>query len=226
MERYLPLVRYNAERVWAKLPEGVDLNDLMSAGVFGLMDAIEAFDMDRETPEMRDRYGRHAFGQSLLLARRLVEAGMPIVQANMGSMNNWDTHGDNFGQLKNRLLPPFDQGVAALLTDLQERGLLDETLVIAVGEFGRTPKINEGGGRDHWSGVFSAIYAGAGIRGGQVIGASDAQAAYPATRGWYPADLGATVYSALGIHPDSLVYDRIGRPNTLNAGRVIAPLYS
>ncbi|RLS55652.1 MAG: DUF1501 domain-containing protein [Planctomycetota bacterium] len=201
-----------------------------SGQAYGLLTAAgqfrEAFEMDRETPAMRDRYGRHAFGQSLLLARRLVEAGMPIVQANMGSMNNWDTHGSNFAQLKDRLLPPFDQGVSALLSDLEERGLLGETLVIAVGEFGRTPKINAGAGRDHWSGVFSAIYAGAGIRGGQVIGASDAQAAYPATRGWYPADLGATVYSALGIDPDSTVYDRIGRPNRLNAGRVIAPLYA
>ncbi len=185
----------------------------------------EAFEMHREPPEMRDRYGRHAFGQSLLLARRLVEAGMPIVQANMGTMNNWDTHGNNFGQLKDRLLPPFDQGLSALLTDLHERGLLSETLVIAVGEFGRTPKINEGGGRDHWSGVFSALYAGAGVRGGQVIGASDAQAAYPATKGWYPADLGATVYSALGIDSSSMIYDRVGRPSHVNAGRVISPLY-
>ncbi len=185
----------------------------------------EAFEMHREPNEMRDRYGRHAFGQSLLLARRLVEAGMPIVQANMGTMNNWDTHGNNFGQLKDRLLPPFDQGLSALLTDLDERGLLSETLVIAVGEFGRTPKINEGGGRDHWSGVFSALYAGAGVRGGQVIGASDAQAAYPATKGWYPADLGATVYSALGIDSSSMIYDRVGRPSHVNAGRVIAPLY-
>ncbi len=186
----------------------------------------EAFEMHREPAEMRDRYGRHAFGQSLLLARRLVEAGMPIVQANMGTMNNWDTHGNNFGQLKDRLLPPFDQGLSALLSDLDERGLLSETLVIAVGEFGRTPKINEGGGRDHWSGVFSALYAGAGVRGGQVIGASDAQAAYPATKGWYPADLGATVYSALGIDSSSMIYDRVGRPSHVNAGRVIAPLYS
>lgn len=186
----------------------------------------EAFEMDREPKEMRDRYGRHAFGQSLLLARRLIEAGMPIVQANMGSMNNWDTHGSNFAQLKDRLLPPFDQGLSALLTDLEERGLLSETLVIAVGEFGRTPKINEGGGRDHWSGVFSALYAGAGVRGGQVIGASDAQAAYPATRGWYPADVGATVYSALGIDSSSMVYDRVSRPNHVNNGRVIAPLYA
>ena len=186
----------------------------------------EAFDMERESPETRDRYGRHAFGQSLLLARRLVEAGMPIVQANMGSMNNWDTHGGNFAQLKDRLLPPFDQGLSALLTDLDDRQLLDETLVICIGEFGRTPQINPGAGRDHWSGVFSALFAGAGVRGGQVIGASDAQAAFPATRGWRPADLGATVYSALGIDPASTIVDRLGRPHRLNAGEVIAPLFA
>jgi len=152
--------------------------------------------------------------------------GMPVVQANMGSMNNWDTHGDNFGQLKNRLLPPFDQGLSALLTDLTERGLIDDVLVVAVGEFGRTPQINSGAGRDHWSGVFSALFAGGGVRGGQVIGASDAHAAYPATRGWYPADLGATVYMSLGIDPASTIIDQLGRPHRLNAGEVISPLYS
>ena len=186
----------------------------------------EAFDIERESPETRDRYGRHAFGQSLLLARRLVEAGMPVVQANMGTMNNWDTHGSNFAQLKDRLLPPFDQGVSALLTDLDDRNLLDETLVVCIGEFGRTPQINPGAGRDHWSGVFSALFAGAGVRGGQVIGASDAEAAYPATRGWYPADLGATVYSVLGIEPGSTIVDRLGRPHRLNAGEVMAPLFA
>lgn len=186
----------------------------------------KAFDLDSEPAESRDRYGRHAFGQSLLLARRLVEAGMPVVQANMGSMNNWDTHGSNFKQLQDRLLPPLDRGLSALLDDLGERGLLGQTLVVVTGEFGRTPQINPGAGRDHWSGVFTAVYAGAGVRGGQVIGASDAQAAYPITRGWYPADLGATVYSALGIDPGCQIIDRLGRPHRLNAGEVIAPLYS
>lgn len=186
----------------------------------------DVFELNRETTEMRDRYGRHSFGQSLLLSRRLVEAGMPIIQANMGTMNNWDTHGDNFGQLKSRLLPPFDQGLAALLSDLDERGLLDTTLVVAVGEFGRTPQINPGGGRDHWSGVFSAVFAGAGVRGGQIIGASDDQAAYPATRGWYPADLGATIFTALGIDTESPMTDRLGRPHRVNAGQVITPLFS
>lgn len=185
-----------------------------------------AFDLSSEPAGSRDRYGRHSFGQSLLLARRLVEAGMPVVQANMGSMNNWDTHGQNFKQLKDRLLPPFDQGLSALLEDLKARGLLGETLVVVVGEFGRTPQINATAGRDHWSGVFSAVFAGAGVRGGQVIGASDAHAAWPATRGWYPADLGATVYSALGIDPGSQIVDRLGRPHRMNAGEVITPLYS
>jgi hypothetical protein len=196
-------------------------NILTSAGKFR-----EAFDIDRESKETRDRYGRHAFGQSLLLARRLVEAGVPVIQANMGTMNNWDTHGQNFSQLKDRLLPPFDQGLATLISDLEERGLLDQTLIVATGEFGRTPKINETAGRDHWSAVFSAVFAGAGVKGGQVIGASDATAAYPATRAYFPADLGATIYTTLGIDPESLVYDRLKRPHGLNKGDVIAPLYS
>ena len=184
-----------------------------------------AFKIDQESNAMRDRYGRHAYGQSLLLARRLVEAGMPVVQTNMGRMNTWDTHTDNFNRLKNSLLPPFDQGLSALLGDLDERGLLDTTLVIAVGEFGRTPTINKDAGRDHWSGVFSAVFAGAGVRGGQVIGASDAKAAYPATRGWYPADLGATIYTALGLNPASRVIDRLGQPHRLNNGQLISPLF-
>lgn len=184
-----------------------------------------AFDMHRESDKMRDRYGRHLFGQSLLLARRLVEVGMPVVQANMGSMNHWDTHGDNFNRLKKTHLPPLDQGLSALITDLKERNLLDETLIVVTGEFGRTPKINAGGGRDHWSRVFSAVFAGGGIRGGQVIGASDSMASDPATRGYYPADLGATIYSALGIDPESQIIDRLHRPHQLNAGEVIAPLY-
>ena len=186
----------------------------------------EAFELEREPAAMRDRYGRHAFGQSLLLSRRLVEAGVPIVQANMGTMNRWDTHNANFRALKDTLLPPFDQGLSALLTDLDERGLLDETLVVCTGEFGRTPLINANAGRDHWSNVFSAVFAGAGVRGGQAIGASDAQAAYPVTRGWYPADLGATIYESLGISPQTQVVDRLGRPHQLNAGEVIAPLFA
>ena len=184
-----------------------------------------AFEMDREPIAMRERYGRHAFGQSLLLARRLVQAGVPVVQANMGIVQNWDTHGDNFGKLKNRLLPPLDQGVAALLDDLEATGLLDETLVMVLGEFGRTPKISNTG-RDHWAMCYSGLFAGAGVRGGQIIGKSDKIGAYPITTPIAPDDIGATVYQALGVDPSVEVRDRQGRPVTLNRGREIAALYT
>ena len=194
----------------------------------------QAFAIDREDPRTRDRYGRHMFGQSLLLARRLIQAGVPIVQANMGHMNNWDTHANNCDQLKTRLLPPLDQGLSALLDDLESTGLLDETLVIMVGEFGRTPKIGQDSqglpqhrtGRDHWAGVFSALFAGGGVMGGQVIGRSDKLGAYPASRGYYPSDLGATIYQALGVDPHSTVNDVLDRPLQLNQGEPIAPLFS
>jgi len=192
-----------------------------------------AFDIGNEAPEVRDRYGRHMFGQSLLLARRLVEAGVPIVQVNMGRVQRWDTHSANFKNLKDHLLPPTDQGVAALLDDLKDRGLLDETLVVVTGEFGRTPRIgastgnnNTPDGRDHWSLVFSALFAGGGVEGGQVIGASDRNGAYPATSPFSPADLAATIYHALGVDPGSEVRDRFGRPFRLCEGQPIAPLFS
>ncbi len=192
-----------------------------------------AFEIDREDPRLRDRYGRHMFGQSLLLSRRLIQAGVPIVQANMGHMNTWDTHTDNCKQLKTRLLPPLDQAVSAFLDDLDAQGLFEETLVVMVGEFGRTPKIgqssvndpNQRTGRDHWAGVFSAVFAGGGVRGGQMIGRSDKIAAYPATRGYYPSDLGATIYHALGVEPSSEVRDQLGRPLHLNRGEPIAALF-
>ena len=193
----------------------------------------DAFDLSKEPDALRDRYGRHMFGQSLLLARRLVEAGVGLVQANMGPMNNWDTHSDNFGQLKNRLLPPFDRAFSALLEDLEGRGLLSETLVIAVGEFGRTPKVgtdNGGGitsnsGRDHWGGVFSAVWAGGGVQGGRVIGKSDEAAAYPASDPYQPSDLSATVFTALGIHPHGEFRDVQGRPFPISTGKVIEALF-
>ena len=193
-----------------------------------------AFALDQEPDAVRDSYGRHSFGQSLLLSRRLVQAGVPIVQANMGTMNNWDTHNSNFTQLKDRLLPPLDQGVSALLDDLSASGLLDETLVVMVGEFGRTPKLggNVGtpsyvpDGRDHWGGVFFALFAGAGVRGGQVIGTSDNIAAYPASNPYYPSDLGATIFQSLGVDPRSIIKDRVNRPAHANEGEPIAPLFT
>lgn len=193
-----------------------------------------AFAIDQEPAAVRDAYGRHLFGQSLLLSRRLVQAGVPVVQANMGTMNNWDTHNSNFTQLKDRLLPPLDQGVSALLDDLSATGLLDETLVVMVGEFGRTPKLggNVGtpsyvpDGRDHWGGVFFALFAGAGVQGGQVIGSSDQIAAYPASNPYYPSDLGATIFQALGIDPRSIIKDRVNRPMPASEGEPIAPLFT
>ena len=154
-----------------------------------------------------------------------MEAGVPIVQANMGSVQNWDNHGAIFPTLKERLLPPLDQGVAALLEDLDERGLLQDTMVIVVGEFGRTPKINNDGGRDHWGPCFTGLFAGAGVQGGKVIGETDEIGAYPISTAYSPDDLGATVYTALGIEPHSVVRDRLGRPVHLNQGNVIESLY-
>jgi hypothetical protein len=184
-----------------------------------------AFEMDRKPTKVRERYGRHAFGQSLLLARRLVQAGVPVVQANMGRVQNWDTHGDNFRRLKNELLPPLDQGAAALLDDLEATGLLDETFLLLLGEFGRTPKI-VGNGRDHWAPCFSGLFAGAGVQGGQVIGRSDKIGAYPATTPYSPDDIGATVYDVLGIDARAEVRDRQDRPVRLNRGRAIQALFS
>jgi hypothetical protein len=191
----------------------------------------EAFDISREPDALRDQYGRHLYGQSLLLARRLLEAGVSVVQANMGIVQTWDTHVGNFPRLKDSMLPQLDQGVAALLDDLAARGLLEETLVVMTGEFGRTPRISflpgaDLPGRDHWPSVFTAAFAGAGISGGQVIGRSDEIGAYPVTRSFSLEDLGATVYSVLGIDREVFIHDQFGRPLPLNRGEPMTPLFT
>lgn len=191
----------------------------------------QAFEMDREPVAVRDRYGRHAFGQSLLLARRLVQAGVPVIQANMGRVQNWDNHSNIFPTLKGRLLPPLDQGVAALLDDLEATGLLDETLVLVLGEFGRAPKISAQGnskapGRDHWAPCFTGLFAGAGVHGGQVIGKSDRIGAYPVTQPFSPDDIGATLLHTLDVNPAVEVIDRLNRPVRLNRGEVIQELFT
>jgi len=186
----------------------------------------QAFELHREPDAVRDRYGRTTPGQSLLTARRLIEAGVPIVQVNMGHVQTWDSHGDLFQTLKKRLLPPMDQGVSALLDDFESRGMLNDTLVMMLGEFGRTPKINAGRGRDHWGPCFFGLFAGAGVQVGQVIGRSDVTGAYPATRGFSPNDVGATIYHLLGLPPEVEVHDRLGRPVRLNRGEVIESLFS
>jgi hypothetical protein len=191
----------------------------------------KALDTEREDPRLLDRYGHHLFGRSLLLARRLVEAGVPVVQATMGIVQTWDTHVANFPRLRDNLLPPLDQAVSALLDDLAVRGLLDETLVVMLGEFGRTPRISElkpgdVPGRDHWPFVFPAVFAGAGVVGGQVVGKSDHRGAYPISKPFGPPDLAATVYHALGVDPATELRDRLGRPVRLCAGEVMRPLYT
>lgn len=190
--------------------------------------AREAFNLQLETNETRDRYGRHIHGQCLLMARRLVEVGVPLVTVNWHNdgQNFWDTHGQNFHHLKNRLMPPADQGFAALLEDLEARGLLDETLVVWVGEFGRTPNINSANaGREHWPRCYSAVFAGAGIQGGQIYGSSDRFGAYPATLPTNPADITATMFHALGIPADLEVRDPLDRPMKITAGQALLPLF-
>ncbi len=189
-------------------------------------DLARAFELHREDAKTRDRYGRNTTGQSLLLGRRLLEVGVPVVQCNIGRVQNWDNHSNIFPTLKDRLLPPLDRGVAALLDDLYDSGRIDETLVMMLGEFGRTPKINDKKGRDHWGPCFFAVFAGAGVLPGQVIGKSDEIGAYPVTRAFSPNDVGATVYSLLGIDPHSAVRDRLNRPVHLNTGEVIESLFT
>jgi len=183
-----------------------------------------ALDLSPEKAPLRDRYGRTTFGQSLLLGRRLIEAGIPCVSVNWSRGGPWDTHSANFPGLKNSLLPPFDQSFSALLADLSDRGLLESTLIVCTGEFGRTPKINPEGGRDHWAGVYTTVLAGGGVQGGRVHGASDAHAAYPASDAVGPWDIAATVYHCLGISPEAEVRDRASRPLRICRGEPIRSL--
>lgn len=182
----------------------------------------EAFDLGREPDRLRDRYGRTLFGNSTLLARRLIERGARFVNVSWDNFRErfeyppsyfvWDTHERNFPILRENHLPNLDRTYSAFLEDLDARGLLDETLVVMMGEMGRTPKINKDGGRDHWTFCYSVLLAGGGIRGGSVVGASDAHAAYVKDRPVHIRDLCATVYHALGIDPDMSVYDHGKRP--------------
>jgi hypothetical protein len=188
--------------------------------------AADAFDLSKEPDSVRERYGRHSWGQSHLLARRLVEAGTRFISTVNGPSIKWDTHKDNFNKLKDTLVPPMEQAYTALLDDLEERGLLDTTLVVWMGEFGRTPKINADAGRDHWPGCYSVLLAGGGIRGGQVIGASDDIGAYPKDRPTTPADIHATMFAALGYDAHSISYQSTdGRPIPLTDGAPMMELF-
>ncbi len=194
-------------------------------GLLGSAASRRAFDLAAEPAQSRERYGRHRFGQTLLLARRLVEAGTPLVTVNWSRQNadQWDTHKKNYSKLR-ELLPPFDKGMAAFLADLDQRGLLDSTLVVCLGEFGRTPKMNKDAGRDHWPDCYSMLLAGGGLKRGYVFGASDRQAAYPDRDPIGPWDVAATCYHLLGVDPLDHVYDRIDRPVRVAAGHIVRDL--
>jgi hypothetical protein len=186
-----------------------------------------AFDLSREPSSVRERYGRHRVGQSCLLARRLVEAGCPFVTVTDAG---WDTHQQIDRALREGyvgghagMIPKLDQALATLLADLDERGLLGETLVLVMGEFGRTPKLNTAGGRDHWPRAFSVLLAGGGVKGGQAVGRTDSRGESPADRAVTPADLARTVYTLLGIDPDREFRTAGGRPVKVAAGGVTIP---
>jgi hypothetical protein len=208
--------------------------------------ARQAFDLTQESERLRDRYGRNRSGQACLLARRLVEAGVPLVtvlwnQSNRGQdlrpddpdAWGWDTHNDIFQGMREHLLPRFDQSFSALLEDLDDRGLLEDTLVICAGEFGRAPLValekrfaGSSPGRKHWASVYSVVFAGAGVSRGRVVGASDSRGAYPATTSYGPWDIAATAFSALGVDPAGHYTDATGRPFAISTGRPIEELYA
>jgi len=203
-------------------------------------EARQAFDLTKEPDKVRDRYGRHTFGQGCLLARRLIEAGTRFVQMNWPSVANgdpnvdaWDTHAANFGPLRNLHCPKLDSGLSSLLSEMDERGLLKETLVIAIGEFGRSPRLgvstsgnsNSPDGRDHWPYCYTALVAGAGVRRGALFGKSDATASSPAENPVHPMQLTATIYHALGINPHTVVMNHLNQPRELVQAEPVTGLF-
>ena len=189
-----------------------------------------AFDVTRAEPKTQERYGANSYGWSLLMAFRLVELGVNLVQVNLGNNETWDTHGDSFHRFKDRLFPPTDRALSALLDDLQASGLLDSTLIVMAGEFGRTPKLSTldtsyfGPGRDHWGAVQTVFFAGGGVRGGTVVGSSDKTGGYPASDPQRPQNMAATIYHLLGIPPTAVWHDGLERPHQIYHGDPIAGL--
>lgn len=186
----------------------------------------QAFAIHEESDETRNRYGRNQYGQSVLLARRLVEAGVKFVTVYYSrAISGWDTHKNNFGTLKDSRLPQTDDALSSLLTDLEQRGLLDETLVYWTGDFGRTPKINKDAGRDHWPACGTVLMAGGGVQGGVDYGSSDATGAYPDLDPCTPGDITATVFHSLGFPAETLIHDQLQRPLPISNGRPLMPLF-
>ena len=214
------------EEQHARISKNVQAADIFQEKAYGLMTsqrAKEAFDISRESAATREAYGMTSLGQCCLLGRRLVEGGCRFVSIENG---HWDTHRKNAMSLRDLLVPSLDMGLAALLTDLEQRGMLDSTLVVVTTEFGRTPRINQMAGRDHWPQAFSIVMAGGGIKPGRVIGATDGQAAYVTDRPVTPPDMAATILQILGIDPDITVQTPVGRPIQLaGGGRPVGELF-
>ena len=189
-----------------------------------------AFDVTHADEKTQERYGKNSFGWSLLMAYRLVEAGVNLIQVNLGNNETWDTHGDMFPRLKNKLFPPTDKSLCALIDDLDASGLLESTLIVVASEFGRTPQLSSlsesypSPGRDHWGAVQSVLFAGGRVAGGQVIGSSDALGAYPASMPQKPENMAASIYQALGIPPTAAWHDELKRPHQIYNGQPIPGL--
>jgi len=221
---------------WSGTAQGIDSFFDRALTMLSAPKVKRAFDLSEEKPALRDAYGRTTYGQSCLLARRLVETGVRFVTvyySNVigGGNGGWDTHGDNFNQLKGRLLPITDVTVPTLIEDLEARGLLDETLIVWMGEFGRSPRVTNTptfgpDGRDHWPQCYTALFAGGGVTPGAIYGASDRIGAYPALNPVSPDDIAATMYWALGIDPATEFYDALKRPLPIAAGRPITEIFS
>lgn len=216
----------NQQRAWEDAAESERFDRSREQAISVLANPLvrSAFDVESADPLTIERYGRNKFGLSLLMAFRLVSAGVNLVQVNLGKNSTWDTHRRNFVNLKENLLPHMDRGMSALLDDLSASGLLGTTLVIMTGEFGRTPKINPDAGRDHWGPVMTSLFAGGGVRGGTVIGATDKIAAYPVNDRQTPENMAATIFSTLGIPRTADWLDVEGRPHELYRGEPIAGL--
>jgi hypothetical protein len=221
---------------WSATARGMDSFYNRAVTMLSAPAIRRAFDLSQEPAKLRDAYGRNTYGQSCLLARRLVEAGVRFVSVYYSQFiggkgsGGWDTHGDNFNQLRDRLLPNTDLAVPTLIHDLKARGLLDETLVVWMGEFGRTPKVENTkqfgpDGRGHWPGCYTVLFAGGGIVPGAIYGASDKIGAYPATDPVSPDDIAATMFHGLGIDPATEVTDTLGRPLPIAAGKAITSLF-
>ena len=204
----------------------LDRDRLQAISVLADAKVRSAFDVENATVETTNRYGKNKFGLSLLMARRLVEAGVRLVQVNLGKNSSWDTHANNFSNLKNNLLPYADRALSALLDDLDESGMLASTLVVVSGEFGRTPAINKDAGRDHWGPAMTSLFAGGGVKGGRAIGETDDIAAYPISDRQTPENIAGTIFHTLGIPEKTIWKDIDGRPHELYRAPPIEGLFA